>query len=388
MATWPTSVPTDANLYIAVNELQTNLSSGVNSAVTTLTLNSTTNFPTVGLVLIDNEIIKYTGVSGSDLTGCTRGFDGTSAASHSAAAIVSFAICAAHHNVSKDEIIALCTYLSNNLGTGAQPLANGNRVLASNGSGKIIESSVTATELGYLSGVSSAIQTQLNLKAPLASPTFTGTVTTPVTADRALQTGTAGVLEAATTTKTELGYLNGVTSAIQTQLNGKVGTTGNETVAGNKTFSGTTDVTGQLKGKGTATNDSAAAGYIGEYIETVGSNTNAGASGAYADLCSITLTAGDWDVSASGTQSIGTGVGATAVRFGIGTVAGNDATGITSANSAQATSPSISGTGIVMHIASWRVSISGSQTFYFKMRIDYSSGTPTGQGIIHARRVR
>jgi len=38
---------------------------------------------------------------------------------------------------------------------------------------------VTNTEFNYLSGVTSAIQTQLNLKAPLASPTFTGTVTLP-----------------------------------------------------------------------------------------------------------------------------------------------------------------------------------------------------------------
>jgi hypothetical protein len=40
---------------------------------------------------------------------------------------------------------------------------------------------VTNTEFGYLDGVSSAIQTQLNAKAPLASPTFTGTVTVPAT---------------------------------------------------------------------------------------------------------------------------------------------------------------------------------------------------------------
>jgi hypothetical protein len=40
---------------------------------------------------------------------------------------------------------------------------------------------VTNTEFGYLDGVTSAIQTQLNAKAPLASPTFTGTVTVPAT---------------------------------------------------------------------------------------------------------------------------------------------------------------------------------------------------------------
>ena len=37
----------------------------------------------------------------------------------------------------------------------------------------------TSTELNYVDGVTSAIQTQLNAKAPLESPTFTGTVTLP-----------------------------------------------------------------------------------------------------------------------------------------------------------------------------------------------------------------
>ena len=37
----------------------------------------------------------------------------------------------------------------------------------------------TGTEINYVAGVTSAIQTQLGLKAPLASPTFTGTVTIP-----------------------------------------------------------------------------------------------------------------------------------------------------------------------------------------------------------------
>ncbi len=38
-------------------------------------------------------------------------------------------------------------------------------------------SGVSDTEIGYLDGVTSAIQTQLNAKAPTASPTFTGNVT-------------------------------------------------------------------------------------------------------------------------------------------------------------------------------------------------------------------
>ena len=41
---------------------------------------------------------------------------------------------------------------------------------------------VTTTELNYVDGVTSSIQTQIDAKAPIASPTFTGTVTIP-TAD-------------------------------------------------------------------------------------------------------------------------------------------------------------------------------------------------------------
>jgi hypothetical protein len=40
----------------------------------------------------------------------------------------------------------------------------------------------THTELNYVDGVTSAIQTQVDLKAPLASPTFTGTAAAPTAA--------------------------------------------------------------------------------------------------------------------------------------------------------------------------------------------------------------
>jgi hypothetical protein len=79
---------------------------------------------------------------------------------------------------------------------------------------------VSNTELQYLNGVTSAIQTQLDAKlatttasstyAPLAAPTFTGTVVLPSTTS------------IGTVSSTEIGYLDGVTSAIQTQLNDKV----------------------------------------------------------------------------------------------------------------------------------------------------------------------
>lgn len=72
-----------------------------------------------------------------------------------------------------------------------------------------IVSGVSDTEIGYLDGVTSAIQTQIDSKAPSTSPTFTGTVVLPST------TSIGDV------SSTEISYLDGVTSAIQTQLNGK-----------------------------------------------------------------------------------------------------------------------------------------------------------------------
>ncbi len=68
------------------------------------------------------------------------------------------------------------------------------------------------------------LQNALNLKAPLNSPTFTGTIGTPLTVSKALTTDGSGNLAASGTSSTELGYVTGVTSAIQTQLNSKQST--------------------------------------------------------------------------------------------------------------------------------------------------------------------
>jgi hypothetical protein len=68
---------------------------------------------------------------------------------------------------------------------------------------------VSSTEISYLNNVTGSIQTQLNEKANLDSPEFLGTVVLPST------TSIGNV------SSTELSYLDNVTSNIQTQLNGK-----------------------------------------------------------------------------------------------------------------------------------------------------------------------
>ena len=84
---------------------------------------------------------------------------------------------------------------------------------------------VSNTELQYLNGVTSAIQTQIDTKSPSASPTFTGTVTLP--SDTSIGDVSA----------TEIGYVNGVSSSIQTQLDAKAAAASYAALAG-ATFTG------------------------------------------------------------------------------------------------------------------------------------------------------
>jgi hypothetical protein len=58
---------------------------------------------------------------------------------------------------------------------------------------------VTDTEIGYLDGVTSAIQTQIDAKAPLSSPTFTGTPTLPTGTIATTQTAGNNTTAVATT---------------------------------------------------------------------------------------------------------------------------------------------------------------------------------------------
>ena len=136
---------------------------------------------------------------------------------------------------------------------------------------------VSATELGYLDGVTSAVQTQIDGK----------------------QAANANV------STTELGYLDGVTSAIQTQLNAKEPTLPSQT--GNSGKYLTTDGTNKSWGSVSAVPASATA--------TVATNQSTTSSG-YTDLAtagpSVTLTTGTkalvivtgWCETASGLSAI------------------------------------------------------------------------------------
>jgi hypothetical protein len=73
---------------ITTLELSTTLNGNISDSVTTITLTDATEFPTSGFIMIEkidttpdttnygkylNEVIQYTGKTGNNLTGCTRG---------------------------------------------------------------------------------------------------------------------------------------------------------------------------------------------------------------------------------------------------------------------------------------------------------------------------
>ena len=68
------------------------LATSINSSVTTIALTDASTYPATGTITIDSEQITYTGISGNTLTGCVRGANSTTAASHNQYTIVTLKI--------------------------------------------------------------------------------------------------------------------------------------------------------------------------------------------------------------------------------------------------------------------------------------------------------
>ena len=73
---------------VTVPGATTTLNGAITDSDTTITLTDASSFSSSGSVRIENEIITYSGKSVNDLTGCTRGTNGTTAAAHADATAV------------------------------------------------------------------------------------------------------------------------------------------------------------------------------------------------------------------------------------------------------------------------------------------------------------
>lgn len=143
---------------------------------------------------------------------------------------------------------------------------------------------------------------------------------------------------------------------------------------------------------GTTTNDSAAAGYLGEYVEALVAAGSAVAlsTGTPKTVTSISLTAGDWDV--TGVISY-TGNAATTTRYSISGVSTTNNT--LGANGTFSTVVyALAGSAVFSlidpgtNVPTQRLSLSGTTTVYLIATLDFAVNTAAAYGAIRARRIR
>ncbi len=155
--------------------------------------------------------------------------------------------------------------------------------------------------------------------------------------------------------------------------------------------SGVLSLTNGSQIAGTATNDNASAGNIGEYISSAIASASAVSltTATAKTITSISLTAGDWDVWGNIIFAEATGTVATTIISAISTT--NNAlptiTGGTDAiqlNDASQAASSLIG----QSTGTLRVSLSGTTTYYLIAQASFTVSTMTAYGFIGARRSR
>lgn len=142
---------------------------------------------------------------------------------------------------------------------------------------------------------------------------------------------------------------------------------------------------------GTTTNDSAAAGFVGQFVSATVGNVNSTGTGQWFDVTSISLTAGDWDVTGMANESNNGGTWTTGA-LGISTTTGNSPTGLVSGESLISgswASSSTTPTSVCFTVMPVRFSLAATTTIYLKCQLSFSAGTARVEGAsLRARRIR
>jgi hypothetical protein len=154
--------------------------------------------------------------------------------------------------------------------------------------------------------------------------------------------------------------------------------------------------------KGVATNSTASAGYVGEYIENYRSTSTANITSAvYTSVdtgntsfndgneVGITLTPGDWDITGLVWFICTGGAAITDQIAGIGTGKGTSSTGLVlGLNAIENNVNMLANAYVSINLPTWRVLISTTTTYYLKAQCSFASGTVACRGILRARRMR
>jgi len=143
---------------------------------------------------------------------------------------------------------------------------------------------------------------------------------------------------------------------------------------------------------GTTTNDNASSGNIGEEVNsTVSTYTNFTTTATYQNITSITLTAGDWDLSAFFTYSSNSATitGASNAIFVISTTTASASGATEGKNISYVPQAALLGTSLFSDaIAPYRVSINATTTYYLNAQATFTVGNPQYVGGLRARRMR
>jgi hypothetical protein len=347
---------TDTLVGLAATQVLTNKTLSGNTAVTLISGSGTLVLPTSGTFTLPNVTDTAAGLAASQ-------------------ALTNKTINGSSNTLTN---VSLTTAV-----TGILPAANGGTGVANNAASTLTISGSFGTTFTVTGITGVTLPTTGTLTTLAGTETFTNkTLTSPKLNENV----------AVTTTATKLNYLTSAGGTTGTASTNLVFSTSPTLVtptlgAATATSLAFSPTTGGIVG--TATNDAADAGKVGEYVvgeQTTNATLTSAGSNVYKDVASVALTAGDWDISARVYLTGGASV--TAADAFIGTVANNDTTGrLTYANQVVLPSSAVVSDGITGEIARYRVSISGSATYYLKIRATYGT-TPNYQGRISARRVR
>lgn len=137
---------------------------------------------------------------------------------------------------------------------------------------------------------------------------------------------------------------------------------------------------------GTTTNDNANAGSVGELLTNATTGTSL-STGVSANVTSVSLTAGDWDVTAQITSIPAGGTTTTFLAGGINTTTATLPAGNTGA-SFQIPGSSTAGVTIAGFAGPFRVSLATTTTVFAVANVTFGGSTMTANGFIRARRVR
>lgn len=273
---------------------------------------------------------------------------------------------------------------------------------------------VTGTGLGAeFDAIATAVATKVDVNGALGTPSsgvatnLTGTAA-GLTAGNAITaascSGNAATATNATNVTTNANLTGHVTSVgnaavlgsfTKAQLNTAVSDADLASSGANSDITSMTALTtinrtGGTSIKGTNTNNNAAAGDVGEYIEStiaVGSAVSL-TTGVVTNITSISLTAGDWDV--SGVIIMDSGATTNVTRVSAGTSSTSATADITKGYYSHIHSGYVPGGGQfrAMPLNTSRFSLSGTTTIYLVALANFTVSTCTAYGTISARRVR